>query len=236
MRLVSTLGWSPNVVLYPLRVLKPDEAVVIYGSVGKEDALKTREAIQRIREESPVGDLKFVEVEPLSLKDTIEKIEDRVRITDDTIVNITGGTKVMSFALALLATMRKGGEVPIIYVVTERHSGGDAMRIKRIPLMISGTRVNFKKNGAPAMILRVLAENDGAEMSNGDLQDEVNKRLKELGIRDDDLSEGAFTDAKKPLLCLNLISERGEGKNKYYTLNSSAWFFVKDFLDGGDAE
>ncbi len=238
MRLVSTLGWSPDVVLYPMKVLRPEEAMVIYGSLTEEDSARTEEAIQRIKENYTSGKVRFVRVDPMSLRDNIEKIEREVRITDDTVVNITGGTKVMSFALALLATMRRGGEVPVIYVVTDGKGAEERMRIVRIPLALSGTRVNFKKNRAPAMILKVLAENDGAEVSNTLLREEVSKRLWKLGVLEEGklISQGAFSDAKKPLICYNLISERVDGRRRYYSLKSSAWFFLEILFSGGDAE
>jgi len=226
MRLISTVGWNPKIVLFPMQVLRPEENYIIYGTVP-EERKKTESVISEIRANWDYGDLHFVEVDPFDLRDMVEKIKE-IGITDDTVVNITGGTKIMSFALTISAAVRPGGEVPIIYVTTDKSGEGDSMRIKRIPLgirEISRVSKNNSRGGkkltTAELILKILAENGGT-MGGPDIRKKMEEEYGHI------VKQGTFSDVKKILECLNLIHVGRNGRELQLTLFPGAWFFIEN--------
>ncbi|NPA74547.1 MAG: hypothetical protein GXO25_00500 [Euryarchaeota archaeon] len=212
MKLVSTLGWSAEVVLYPARLLKPDEMVVFYGP---KDDPAIYEAKLKIAECIPSA--RFVEVQPFSMSDCIKKM--RGHLSDDAVANITGGTKIMSFTLALLAAYREEGEIPVIYISTQ----GDDMKVHRIPLRIGNMKIDFKKNTTISMILKILLSSGSEEMkewSGPEIREIMRKKYGK------NISESTFNSAKEKLKKLNLIMEKKRGRTLYYAPYSSALFFV----------
>ncbi len=151
MKLLSTMGWSADVVLHPLSVLKPEQAVIFYGTSDDDSRQKVEAAMDKIKNNAKMA-LKFVEVNPFSLEDCIEKM--RPELTEDSIANITGGTKLMSFALALLATYGyyTDGAIPVIYVVTK----GGTTELKRIPIVVDEMDLGFKKNKKNTIMRQIL--------------------------------------------------------------------------------
>ena len=223
MKLLSTMGWSADVVLHPLNVLKPEQAVIFYGTNDEDSRQKVEAAMDKIKNNAKMA-LKFVEVNPFSLEDCIEKM--RPELTEDSIANITGGTKLMSFALALLATYGyyTDGAIPVIYVVTK---GGNT-ELKRIPLVVDEMDLGFKKNKKNTImrqILQILHDN-GDELSGA----EIRAIMKDNFGRN--VSSPGFSEAKAKLACRNLISERKKGNAGYYSLKSGAWFFLESDENG----
>ncbi len=214
MNLISTLGWSADVVLHPARVLNPERMVVFYGPETNAEVMA---AVQRVKEEYP--DTKFVQVNPFSLSDCIAKMHPH--IGDDAVVNMTGGTKIMAFTLALLATYREGGEVPVIYVQTR--DGG--MSIIRIPLRLSSFTLNFKKNSTKRLILEILCDED--DCSRKLSGPEIRKIMAEKYGHS--VSESTFNSAKEELKRLNIIVEEKKGRKLYFSARAAAAFFI-----GGD--
>ncbi len=214
------MGWSANVVLYPIKKLKPDEVVIFYGIGDKDAEESVEEAMEKIRKESPIPP-KFIEVDPFSLEDCIEKI--RPELTEDGVANITGGTKIMSFALALLATYgdRTNGEIPVIYVVTKEGK----YDIKRIALAIDemdmGLKKNKKKNKNVMKLILEVLKNQNDELPAETIKEEIER------ITGRKISPSGFSEAKSKLVCRNLIFERKEKNRGYYSLKSGAWFFLE---------
>ena len=133
-------------------------------------------------------------------------------ITDESVANITGGTKIMSFALALNAAMK---DIPIVYVVTE----GDERKIYRVPISFSEDVRNFfrieNKNSIAMRTLRILVEDFKGRA-----------RFKSIKKRLGNISSSSISDAKRRLLLANLIREERMGKEKILIANSGAYLLL----------
>ncbi len=211
MRLVSTMGWNAEVVLEPIRILNPEEAVVFYGYYDQMNRERIEEELRRLNE-APVK-VKLVRVDPFSMEDCIEKM--KPHIDDGTVANITGGTKIMSFALSLLATHRKGGEIPIIYYITEGKKG----KIVKIPAIFEKMKVDLNGDNASSYILRVLMNANGKKLSTK----EIKEKMKAMGKN---VEGSTFNQAKNNLLWYNLIKEEKQGRTKFYEVYPIAKIFV----------
>ena len=205
MKLLSTLGWAPQVIVEVARVLMPEENIVFYGYVNEDERPRIENSLRKVREE--VENLRVVKVDPMSFQDCIKKIQ---RFLDENcVVNITGGTKIMAFSLALQAAMVG---IPIVYVVTTK----DKMRIKTLPLLLSLKGKNFLREGSTAhRMLELLLTKYGGFAKLIDLK-------RDLGIKYSTLS-----DAKRKLMEANIIQERKEGKNKIIIANDIAYLFME---------
>lgn len=126
MKLICTLGWNSVVVTDVVRRLRPDEVVILYGYENEknramvESALK--EAVDACDDEGVPVRLHFIN--PLDFGDCLSAAKEH--LSEDAVVNFTGGTKVMALALAM-AALSVG--VPLIYY--EGKGGG---RLELLPL------------------------------------------------------------------------------------------------------
>jgi len=213
MRLLSTVGWNVEVVSYVIDVLDPDEVVFFYGFVSEEDKKKVLKVLKTL-EESYTIKIRKVQVNPMALGENFEKMARW--ISDESVANITGGTKIMSFALALNAAMRG---IPILYVVTE----DGKRKILRVPIIFSEGMRNFfrieNKNSVAMRTLRILVEDFRGRARFVKLKERLGK-----------ISSSTVSDAKRRLLMANLIREEKEGKEKIIIANSGAYLL----LNGGD--
>ncbi len=227
MRLVSTVGWVPEVVIYPAKILNPEEIVVFHGHIdNKEEKARFEKTKNEIVTEIGMN-VRFVEVNPFDMADCIRKMKKYVN--DESIVNITGGTKLMALTLALLATYRPGGEVPIIYVTTE-----DEPRLVRVPVSFTPEDLRIDANTVKWSILKILLESPSGKMRSKELRKIIGKERIRKGIakgdeNDEGLSQGTFSEAKKELKKYNLIAEEKLGREIELSVKEAAWFF-KDFL------
>jgi len=209
MRLLSTLGWSADVIIEISRVLEPEENIVFYGYVDEIERERIMAAIKKL--EISLDKLRLVKVNPMSLKDCFEKM--RNYISEESVVNITGGTKIMAFSLALEAALR---DIPIVYMYTE----GDIRRIKRIPLSISYAGrnfLNFSNDSTPLKILRLLVKKYNGKARLKDIKRDIPERR-----------SSTISDAKRKLIKANLIREEKNGRDKIIILNSGSYLFVRD--------
>jgi hypothetical protein len=175
----------------------------------------------------------MVRVKPFSMGDCITKM--KPYLSEDSISNITGGTKLMSMALTLLSLHMNSYSVPLIYVYTRDEN----MEIMQVPLSISKMSINIR--GTTRDLLEILVERD--DWTTGKiLRQEIKKREKERsGTRgkaapgqpkkekDDknEISETVFHQAKKKLLQLNVIEQRKNGKELEFKAYPIARIFVK---------
>jgi len=207
------VGWNVEVVSYVIDVLDPDEVVFFYGFVSEEDKKKVLKVLKTL-EESYTIKIRKVQVNPMALGENFEKMARW--ISDESVANITGGTKIMSFALALNAAMRG---IPILYVVTE----DGKRKILRVPIIFSEGMRNFfrieNKNSVAMRTLRILVEDFRGRARFVKLKERLGK-----------ISSSTVSDAKRRLLMANLIREEKEGKEKIIIANSGAYLL----LNGGD--
>ncbi|GEM_PF-2950057 len=216
MKLLSTLGWVPEVVAYPANILKPDEMVVFVGAASQRDREIIDDSKERLKS-MVVQPIKFVEVDPLDMGDCIVKM--KPHLSDDSVVNITGGTKIMAFTLLLLATLRFGNsprsdprDLPVIYVKTV----GSQMYIERLPLEMGAPEFNPRGNGTAALILKVLMDSEDGELSSPEIrrimESKYNKKVQ----------NSTFSEAKKKLENANLISVRWVGNTSFLRIHEAA--------------
>ena len=206
MRLLSTLGWTSKVVVEAAKVLEPDENIVFYGFVDKIEEERVNKALEEVK--NSIENVKGVRVDPMNFHDCIVKMSDY--INEESIVNITGGTKIMSFSLALKAALM---DIPIVYVVTEN---GKSI-IKRVPIRLSSSQRNFfrieKKDSTAIELLRTLLRDCQGRARLKDLKMKLNKKYSTL------------SDAKNRLLLANLIREEKKGRERVITANDIAYLF-----------
>ena len=209
MRLLSTVGWSEEIVSYVIDTLEPDEIILFYGFVSEKDRNRIRKALDLIRARYP-SNLKEVQVNPMALGENFEKMARWVN--DESVANITGGTKIMSFALALNAAMRG---IPIVYVVTD----GDEKKIFRVPITFSEGSKNFfridKKDSIAMRTLKILVNDFKGKA-----------RFVKIKERLGNISSSSISDAKRRLLMANLIREEKNGKEKIIIANSGAYLLL----------
>ncbi len=209
MRLLSTIGWNEEVVAHVVNILEPDELILFYGYVNERDRKRVMGAVETIHSSFDIP-IRDVEVNPMALGENFEKMARW--ITDESVANITGGTKIMSFALALNAAMK---DIPIVYVVTE----GDERKIYRVPISFSEDVRNFfrieNKNSIAMRTLRILVVDFKGRAR-------FKSRKKRLG----NISSSSISDAKRRLLLANLIREERMGKEKILIANSGAYLLL----------
>ncbi len=209
LRLLSTIGWTEKVVVEVARILQPEEHVIFYGYANDAEKERVMRAVERARS-SLSQPLKMVEVNPMNLRDCIEKMGRY--ITEDSVANITGGTKIMAFSLALHAALH---DIPVLYMTTFEGK----QEIKRIPFSLKPTRRSFfhpdNHDSTPVQFLKLLIEKyDGrAELR------ELRRELKGKG-------DSTISDAKRKLLRANLIREQKLGRTKIIVANSGAYLFL----------
>jgi len=213
MRLLSTVGWNAEVVSYVIDVLEPDEVVLFYGFVSDEDKDKILGVLKVLRDKHTMK-IKEVQVNPMALGENFEKIAHW--INEKSVANITGGTKIMSLALALNAAMRG---IPIVYVITENGE----KKILRVPIIFSEGMRNFfrieNKDSVAMRTLRILVEDFRGRARFVKIKEKLGR-----------ISSSTVSDAKRRLLMANLIREVKEGKEKIIIANSGAYLL----LDRGD--
>ncbi len=213
MRLISTLGWTAKVVIETAKVLKPDENVVIYGYVDENEEMEIKKALDKVREE--LNNVIEVHVrDPMNFYECIQAV-DRY-LTEDSVANITGGTKIMAFSLALRAAVLG---VPVVYMATEN---GET-KILRLPINLitdSNSLIRIHDKDSTTMkFLTTLVEKYGGKASMKDIK-------RALGSRYSTLS-----DAKNKLIKANLINEFKNGREKIIIANNAAYLFL-----GGNAQ
>jgi len=206
MKLLSTLGWTAKVVVEAAKLLDADENIVFYGYVDDAEKDRVLAALEDVKKE--LKNVKAVQVDPMNFQDCIVKIDEH--IDEESVANITGGTKIMSFSLALKAALL---DIPIVYVVTENGK----TKVKRVPVKLSSSKRNF---------FRMSGEDSTAKEMLKILLNEYNgkARLKELKMR---LNKkySTLTDAKDRLLLANLIREEKVGREKVIIANNVAYLF-----------
>ncbi|ADD08848.1 hypothetical protein Aboo_1039 [Aciduliprofundum boonei T469] len=206
MKLLSTLGWTSKVVIEAAKKLKPDENVVFYGYVNDEEKEKVEKALNEVKKE--LSNVKAVQVDPMNFYDCITKVNEHIDNTS--VANITGGTKIMSFSLALKAALM---DIPIIYLVTENGK----TTIKRVPIRLSTSQRNFFKmnesDSTAVQILQALIHSQGGKMDMKTLKSKLNKGY------------STISDAKSRLILANLIREEKNGRTKILVANSAAYLF-----------
>ena len=206
MRLLSTLGWTSKVVIEAAKSLNPEEHIVFYGYVDDEEKERILGALDEVKSE--LNNVKAVQVDPMNFHDCIMKINEY--IDDESVANITGGTKIMSFSLALKAALL---DIPIVYVVTENGK----TTVKRVPVRLSSSKRNF---------FRMSEEDSTAKDMLKILLNEYNgkAKMKDLKMRLD-RKYSTISDAKSKLILANLIREEKVGREKVLIANSVAYLF-----------
>ncbi len=210
MRLLSTLGWTARVVVEAAKIIEPDENIVFYGYVDEIEEIRVKNALEEVK--NSLGNVKEVRVDPMNFQDCLSKISNYM--DDESVANITGGTKIMAFSLALRAALM---DIPIIYVVTRN---GKSF-IKRVPVKLSASRRNFFRiNGeSTAMqILRLILEKPDGRIKMKELQIRLGKKYSTL------------SDAKRKLILANLVKEKKIGREKILIANDVAYLFGGDLL------
>jgi CRISPR-associated protein Csa3 len=215
-RLLSTLGWIPAVVVSAVERIKPDKVVVFYGSEGDDN--RVSKALENV-----IMDIgKDVEVIPVKIDDPMDMRECMTKmkphISEDSISNITGGTKIMSFSLALLSASRG---VPIIYI----RRGGDEREVEVLPITINMESSFFlgEDNSTKMEILKVLCEM-GGKATQRDVRDEVRRRR--------GLSESSTTiyEAISQLEAMNIIEKtrnKGDSRINDIRLKDGAYLYLE---------
>ncbi len=201
MNLVSTIGWSEVVVEYAAKILLPEKITVFYGP-SEDDRILT--AIENLKRKVNVP-LTAVQVDPMDFKQCTDIM--KKYIDDSCVANITGGTKVMSFTLALLCASRN---LPIIYVLTENGQ----MRILRVPVRLVKKATNFitSPDSTATILLEILIKNFNGEA-----------HLKELRKAIGNVKYSTLSDAKNRLIRANLIKESKKGREKLIIANAGAY-------------
>lgn len=201
MNLVSTIGWSEVVVEYAAKILLPEKITVFYGPSEDEKVIA---AIENLKRKVNVP-LTAVQVDPMDFKQCTDIM--KRYIDDSCVANITGGTKVMSFTLALLCASRN---IPIIYVLTENGN----MRILRVPVRLVKRATNFisSPNSTAMVLLKTLIKDFNGEAHLKDLR-------KALG----NVKYSTLSDAKNRLIRANLIKEAKKGREKLIIANAGAY-------------
>ncbi len=206
MRLLSTLGWTAKVVTDAAKLLEADENIVFYGYVDEEEEKKVKKALEEVKKK--LKNIREVQVDPMNFHDCISKINEY--INEESVANITGGTKIMSFSLALKAALM---DIPIVYVVTQ---DGKTI-IKRVPIRLSASKRNFfrieKEDSTAIQLLRTLLKEPQGKARLKDLKTKINKGYSTL------------SDAKNKLLLANLIREEKIGREKVIVANDIAYLF-----------
>ena len=119
MKLLCTIGWNAVVVTDVVRKLRPDSVVILYGYENDRNREMVERALREAREACEAEGIPVSArfVNPLDFGDCLSVAGEH--IAEDTVVNFTGGTKVMALAVAL-AALTAGA--PLLYY--EGKAGG----------------------------------------------------------------------------------------------------------------
>jgi CRISPR-associated protein Csa3 len=206
MKLLSTLGWTAKVVIEAAKILGADEHIVFYGYVDDEEKERVLSALEEVKKE--LKNVKAVQVDPMNFHDCIMKINEN--IDEESVANITGGTKIMSFSLALKAALL---DIPIVYVVTENGK----TTVKRVPVRLSTSQRSFfrmsEEDSTAKEMLKILLNEYNGKAKMKELKMRLNRKYSTL------------SDAKSKLILANLIREEKVGREKILIANSVAYLF-----------
>jgi hypothetical protein len=102
--LVSLMGFSPETTVQATLIIRPQKLIVVYseGEKSKESAQPAIEYLQQQGIISPF-DLTLIPIDAFDPQDIYDKLRKQIPDSDDVIMDITGGTKVMSATAGALA-------------------------------------------------------------------------------------------------------------------------------------
>lgn len=106
--LINLIGEQPIPNLLAIKYIKAEKNILLLTDT-------TKKAAERIKQLCPESELHIVE--PYNIDSAVESIEKIVKINDENIFNITGGTKTMSIAAYNVAVKLKS---KFIYLQSER--------------------------------------------------------------------------------------------------------------------
>ena len=121
--LITPLGLSPGLLYTALELIRPEKSIIITSEEGKKD-------IPKIRDFSAyMGDLEIVTIsdphkgfEEIKTRVNNKNIDNWILKADDIIVNLTGGTTVLQYAVELLSRKaeRFGKRVTRVAMIDKR--------------------------------------------------------------------------------------------------------------------
>ncbi|MCC6154553.1 MAG: hypothetical protein IT367_12375, partial [Candidatus Hydrogenedentes bacterium] len=113
--LVSLMGFSPETTVQACIVVRPKKLVVI-GSDGDNARAAAKPAFEYLQREGlidPFNDLTQIRVDAFDPESIYKSLQENIRGLKNVLLDITGGTKVMSFTAGAFAWEEK---LPVCYL------------------------------------------------------------------------------------------------------------------------